>query len=545
MKTPRRPTRFHEFAPALSSAAETATAVQGNEALYRSEMAKEPGPHQPPPLAPLDERIVQAIWNEQLIKADVLVTADGRPVRVFDPGKWNGEAGPDFRCADIAIGNQRCRGDIEIHLYASDWEKHGHQADFDYNNVILHVVLFNDDARASDSLHNGEYAPRLVLDEFLQPDLDTIRQSLAGEDYFYAPRTSDAGPGCQQELARLPEGRVCELLAEAARERMETRVQRYAAQATSTSFDQALYQAIMTSMGHRGGKTLFFLLARRAPLADLRLILRHLPPAELPAAIEAVLLRVAGLATHRAADCNPESLDPESAAYVTHIDKIWTQFERYFADRIIPPTRRWMTGVRPVNFPSRRIAGVARFLAIADFHGSLVDWLADVMRHSAARQPRTAKDFKKEIAALAELFTAGEFGYWATRYSIGGRPSKSSMALIGTDRALSVLFNAVLPIMLLHARHMGDDVLEKHLWRLHDNFPALQENTVTKFMRLRLFGQGILPRGVTFRLEAQNQALIHVYQECCSNEALTCENCVARRAARCAETAIVQRELSR
>lgn len=523
MTTPRRPTRFYDMVPGLPR--HTIFAVAED--------------HQDQRLAPLNERLVQAIWNEQLIKSDVLVTADGRPVKVFDPGQWNGEAGPDFRGADIAVGGQRCRGDIEIHVHSSEWDRHGHQKDFDYNGVILHVVLYRDDARAFDELHNGSYAPRLALEDFLEPDLETIRMTLAGEDYFHARRTPEQGPGCHLEVARINDGYLCELMSEAARERMETKVERYALQAANTSLDQALYQAIMTAMGHKGGKTLFFLLSRRAPLDDLKLILRNVPVEELGQTLESILLHVAGLAAYRspvkaaAADMLNESakgpLDSETSSYLSRSEDIWAQYERYFADRVIPPTRRWMTNIRPVNFPMRRIAGIARFLVRTGFRGSLVAWLADALRASAERSPRTAKNFQRELKALAELLTTEDMGFWSRHYTVGGTPAKSPMALIGQDRAMSVVFNAVLPVMLLHSRHMGDEVLEKYLWRLHDNFPALQENTITRFMRNRLFAGGPNRSGLNFRLEAQNQALIHIFHQCCANSDLTCEHCVFRR----------------
>ncbi len=517
MNSLRRPTRFYDLVADMPRRTEF-TVAEEKQAVA---------------MAPLDERLVQAIWNEQLIKSDVLITADGRPVKVFDPGQWNGEAGPDFRSADISIGGQRCRGDVEIHVHAADWERHGHQRDFDYNGVVLHVVLFRDDGRTSDELHNGSYAPRLALEDFLEPDLETIQLSMAGEDYFHAQRSPEQGPGCHLDVARLEDGFLCELLNEAARERMETRVERYAVQASTTSLDQALYQALMTSLGHKGGKTLFFLLARRAPLDDLRLVLRHVPESELPDALESILLHTAGLAAYRSpgkpGENSDGTLDGETAAYVARIERVWKQYEKYFADRVIPPTRRWMTNIRPVNFPSRRIAGIARFLTAADFRGSLTSWLADALRASAARNPRTSKDFKREIKALTDLFTADDLGFWSGHYTIGGRATKTPMALIGQDRAMSLLFNAVMPVMFLQARHMGDDHLEKHLWRLHDNFPALQENSVTRFMRQRLFMGAPLRRGVTFRLEAQNQALIHIFHQCCANSDLTCEQCVFRR----------------
>src|SRR5690606_4932805 len=126
--------------------------------------------------------------------------------KVFDPGQWNAEAGPDFRSADIAIGGQRCRGDIEIHVHASDWDRHGHQNDFDYNGVLLHVVLFADDNRTADDLHNGNVAPRLALEDFLEPDLETIRMTLADENFFYAQRSTELGPGCHVEVARMEDG---------------------------------------------------------------------------------------------------------------------------------------------------------------------------------------------------------------------------------------------------------------------------------------------------------------------------------------------------
>ncbi len=522
-------------------------------------------------MAPLDERIVQAIWNEQLLKSDVLVTADGRAVKVFDAGQWNGEAGPDFRNADVSIGGQRFRGDVEIHVYATDWEKHGHQRDFDYNGVVLHVVLYRDDALTRDELHNGSQVPRLVLEDFVEPDLETIRLSMAGEDFFHAQRSPEVGPGCHLEVARVEDGYLCELMDEAARERMETRVERYAHQASTSSLDQALYQALMTSMGHKGGKTLFFLLARRAPLDDLRLVLRNVPAEELPQTLEAILLHVSGLASHRAAarpavdmlaeagegdsGCEGmggvEGADPgagagtgagagvedwETAAYITRMELVWGRYERFFADRVIPPTRRWMTGIRPVNFPTRRIAGMARFLATAGFHGSLTGWFADMLRASAGRGPRTAKDFKKEVQLLMEPLLAGDLSYWSHRYTMGGRRTEKPMALIGEERALSMLFNAILPVMLLHARHMGDDVMEKHLWRIHDNFGSLQANTITKFMRARLFGAGPARPGLNFRLEKHNQALIHIFHQCCSDAGLTCEECVFRQAARLRRT---------
>jgi hypothetical protein len=491
-------------------------------------------------LPPLDERIVQAIWHEQLVHAVDLSTMSGKTVRVLDPGQWNGERGPDFRNADIEIAGQRMRGDIEIHVHATDWARHNHQADFEYNRVMLHVVLHSDDNAQTDTLHNGLQVERLELMPVLNPDLDTIRRSLSGEDFLYAERSEDAAASCHHWVARVDAELLREFFSEAARQRVESKISRFAAQRAGESLDQVLYQAIMTAMGYKGGKTLFFLLAKRTPVEELKCLLRDVPLTELPIALESLLLHVANLAHPKLKQsgdtaellshgCEASPLDPDTLAYMEKLHQHWHRLSGYFQDRIIPPTRRWFGSVRPVNFPTRRIAGVARLLTNFDFRRGLVASFSERVRDSAARQPKSSRDFKREIVSLSLLFAAEGDSYWTTHYTLGGKPSPRPMQLIGDDRAMSVLYNALLPISILHARENRDAALEKYLWRLHEHFPALPENAVTKFMRHRLFGANALPDGLNFRFEKHNQALFQVFHECCGNASLTCEDCIFAR----------------
>jgi hypothetical protein len=60
----------------------------------------------------------------------------------------NTHAGPDFQNARVRIGETTWAGNAELHLSSSDWQRHGHTADDGaYDNVILHVVFNDDDAR--------------------------------------------------------------------------------------------------------------------------------------------------------------------------------------------------------------------------------------------------------------------------------------------------------------------------------------------------------------------------------------------------------------
>ncbi len=91
---------------------------------------------------PLTERHVQAIWYDQAFRPNRLFAQTGEPIYVVYPGRWNLEAGPDFKEAVLEIGEtrQRVKGDIEVHLNPSAWTAHGHGTDPAYRNVVAHVT---------------------------------------------------------------------------------------------------------------------------------------------------------------------------------------------------------------------------------------------------------------------------------------------------------------------------------------------------------------------------------------------------------------------
>ncbi|HVE61503.1 MAG TPA: DUF2851 family protein, partial [Chitinophagaceae bacterium] len=61
----------------------------------------------------------------------------------------NTNQGPDFLNAKIKIENTFLAGSVELHLHTSDWERHKHGDDANYNNVVLHVVFQHDETISS------------------------------------------------------------------------------------------------------------------------------------------------------------------------------------------------------------------------------------------------------------------------------------------------------------------------------------------------------------------------------------------------------------
>ena len=89
------------------------------------------------------EEFLYYLWENRLIDK-ALQTLEGESVDVVATGYHNTDSGPDFLEARIQIGDKLWAGHVEIHVKASDWNRHGHQTDKAYQNVILHVVYEND-----------------------------------------------------------------------------------------------------------------------------------------------------------------------------------------------------------------------------------------------------------------------------------------------------------------------------------------------------------------------------------------------------------------
>ena len=107
------------------------------------------------------EALVQYLWQHRLWPPGQLRLTDGRPVTVIDPGRLNTGSGPDFFNAKIRLGDRIWAGDVEIHLRASDWNRHGHAVDPAYDSVILHVVTRDDCPIRRRT--TGEIIPQLVV----------------------------------------------------------------------------------------------------------------------------------------------------------------------------------------------------------------------------------------------------------------------------------------------------------------------------------------------------------------------------------------------
>lgn len=116
----------------------------------------------------MKEDFLHYLWKFKKFDTLNLKTTQNESVVIIKTGDYLELAGPDFFNAQIAIGDQKWAGNVEIHLKSSDWYVHGHENDAAYENVILHVVWEHDTDIFG---KNNREIPVLVLKEYISSEI--------------------------------------------------------------------------------------------------------------------------------------------------------------------------------------------------------------------------------------------------------------------------------------------------------------------------------------------------------------------------------------
>ena len=88
----------------------------------------------------ITEDLLQKTWSNYHNK---FIHTNIGEILILSPGERNFSAGPDFLNSIIKLPNSEIiKGAVEIHINKNDWEKHNHQSNPLYNNVILHIYLY-------------------------------------------------------------------------------------------------------------------------------------------------------------------------------------------------------------------------------------------------------------------------------------------------------------------------------------------------------------------------------------------------------------------
>lgn len=412
------------------------------------------------------EMLYQYLWKFRLL-APGLTTTDGRRVTVVNPGRHNHDAGPDFSGARIRIDGQEWAGNVEVHVRASDWFRHGHDSDPAYGNVILHVVGIND-ARIPDG--NGGFIPQLTA---------TFPEQFVALYARLAEKISDVE--CSDLLPSLPPLAVTSWLDILAVERMQQKSRRVldTLELVDGDWERTCFITLARALGFGLNSEPLEMLARSIPLKFLS---RH---SDDITQLEALLLGQAGL------------LDTSVHIFDEYYQLLCREYFFLARKYGLKPMRRdiWkFARTRPQNFPTRRIAMLAQ--AVSGGFSLL------------SRILETGADSE----ALTELFGWSLSGYWADHIDFDQPGSRLPLTLSKANIDL-LLINLVAPLLYAYGASRGD--------------PDLAERGLDLWSELDAENNSIIRRwkaaGISCTCATDSQALLQLRKEYCDrNRCLDC-----------------------
>lgn len=423
---------------------------------------------------------MQYVWQHGLWTPGELFTVDGQRVSVVDRGLLNSDAGPDFFNAKVEIGGKMWAGNIEIHVRASDWHRHGHDSDSAYDSVVLHIVG-KDDCRIRRS--NGEEIPQIVME--CSPDFSERYKAMVFN-------TVDA-LACGRELSSVPEIYISDWLTSLSHARLQRksdRVKDLVVNKFNGNWREGVYVTLARALGFGTNSEPFERLARMVPLKTL---MKHSDSLE---TVEGLLFGQAGLLPPEGSVGAPDSADE---IYAATLRREYAFMAMKFGLQSSPSPLGWkMARMRPQNFPHRRIAALAS-LVVPSFE--LGYRILEISTEAEAR----------------EVLDRPLRGYWSHHYAFG-TPAQGSPRALGSSAISTLIINVIAPVKYAYGEMYGDREMCLKAVELLDSMKPESNNIIRMFAEC----------GVRCRSALDGQALIELRKEYC--DARKCLYCrVGRR----------------
>ncbi len=410
----------------------------------------------------MNERLLHYIWQFRYFNPNELLTSQGQQVQVLAPGEYNTNQGPDFANARIKLDSTIWAGPVELHLKTSDWNRHGHTSDGNYNKVILHVVWHHDlpeNNADAPVLELQPHVPAMMLDQY--------------EKWMHSTQAVPCGNQLQHVNTLTITNWKDRMLSERQLQKMH-RIQQHLQQ-TSNHWEEVFWRLLCRYFGGNVNGESFEQVAVSLPVS---LLAKHKNQIH---QLEALLLGQAGL-LHK----NDED---------KYCQMLYTEYQflqKKYGLRVVNKPPAYLR-LRPVNFPSVRLAQLAMLI-----HKSL---------HLFSRIREA--DQLKQVWRLLDV-TAND--YWNYHYK-PGIEAEHLPKHVGRQIMETVLINAICPVLFAYGKLNAEQAqVEKALnW--------LQQVPAEKNVYTRAFEQYHLEAMHAY----DSQAMIQLKKEYC--DARRCLEC--------------------
>jgi hypothetical protein len=169
--------------------------------------------------------------------------------------------------------------------------------------------------------------------------------------------------------------------------------------------------------------------------------------------------------------------EKESRAYVISLRKKWKFLRPSFKGVLLNEGDWLFFRLRPVNFPTARLAAMC-YLLQSLFGDESFRRLITIFKSETL----SAKNRMRSIHSLFG-FVSDEF--WQHHYHFHGRKGRMGIVL-GSARINDIIMNGIIPVVLLYARIFKNQQVRAHAKQLFASMPVAQENSITRTMQQQL-----------------------------------------------------------
>lgn len=414
------------------------------------------------------EEIFQLLWANRMLGISFSLDS-GERVRVIDPGRLNRDSGPDFFNAKVKIGGKIWAGNIEIHLKASDWHRHGHNTDAAYDNVILHVVAVSD---TQIKRNDGSDLPQMRV---------TLPENFYKTFAYLTQANSEIR--CGAALSQVDSLRRADWIETLSIERLQHKAARIeeSLRKSNGDWNAACFVTLARGLGFGLNGIPFEMLAESINLNHLR---RH---SDNIVQMEAIFFGQAGL------------LDPMLWQGDMRYQIMCREYQflaRKYSMHPIPKTAWKFSRTRPQNLPYRRIALLAKAMT------ETPDLLNRIIKTEGDED------------LLRELFKWKVDSYWSRRMTFGSDAQTEANPPSLSEGSLNILLiNVAAPLLYAYALLHSDHNLKEAAIGILTGLPPEKNAIIRSWQQL----------GFNAKDAGSSQALIHLKKEYCEkHECLRC-----------------------
>ncbi|PIF05378.1 MAG: hypothetical protein CSA36_06915 [Draconibacterium sp.] len=414
----------------------------------------------------LPEEFLHYVWENRLFYSESLTTTEGQSIEILQLGRRNVNSGPDFFNARIKIAETLWVGNVEIHKHSSDWEKHKHNNNKAFDNVILHVVANHD----KDVFRtNGEKIPVM---EMHYPEI--YRQN------YQQLLEVKSGIPCEKQFFKVDLFQLQLGYNRLMIERLEQKTARILEQLEKNNGDwnETFYQNMARMFGFRVNSFSFELLAKSLPV---RILGKHRDNLE---QIEALLFGNSGL-------LHDELLGDD---YFMALRNEYSFLCKKYKLRGIQSHLWKFMRLRPGNFPTLRIA---QFAALIHTSKGLLSKIIEL----------------NDLKQLQKLFRVRASKYWDSHYVFNKPSNRKSVKELGEASANALIINVVVPFLFVYGEKQNRIDLKDRALEFLEKLPPEKNSIIANWKKM----------GIDIKSAFESQALIQLKNLYC--ETKKCLNC--------------------